>query len=360
MLEPSPRRLLALACAGWLLACAPGGAPALPDDGQLDPDLRLRVDQARAAVGAAPGDARLWTELGMTYEGNDLHAQARECYRQALRLEESARRWARLGTVSSRLGAVEEGLGALRRAIELEPSYAPSHWRLGNQLFDAGEFDQALASYQEAARLDPSFTGAWTGIARVFLMREESERALELLERLSASNPGHAHVQKLLKAAYVQAGRLDEAEALTVAWSANASPGKDPWQAEFRPYLGKPLLERAREHLEAGRPAEAVALLEPFLAEGSEDWNAHGYLAWGYFLLGRLSEARAVLDAALARDPDNALVLRVLSSVQEKSGEAQAALATLERLLAADPHDEQARAAHARLTQELARAQAAR
>lgn len=216
-----------------------------------------------------------------------------------------------------------------------------------------GEFDQALQAFRRSAELDPDFLGAWTGIARVLLQREETEKALELLERLRAASGGAAHVMSLLQAACVQAGRLEEAAALGVDWSAKSSPGRDPWQAEFRPFQGKPLIERVREHLQASRARAAVELLEGFLAEGSEDWNAHGYLALCYFQLGRVDEARGTLEVALARDPDNALVLAVLAAVQEGSGERAAALATFERILVLDPVSREARAGRERLRGEL-------
>jgi tetratricopeptide (TPR) repeat protein len=251
--------------------------------------------------------------------------------------------------VCAKLGDGAAAVAAIQRALAVQPGYAPAHWRRGTYLYDQGDFDQALAAYQEAARLDPSFIGAWTGIARILLQRGEAPKAVELLERLRGESPEHAHVLSLLQAAYVQAGRPEDAAAVPTVWMASASPGQDPWQGDFRPYRARPLIERARERLERGRAQEALELLEPFVTAGSEDWNAHAYLARAHGVLGHASQARAIVDKALARDPDNVLLLNELALLLESTGERGAALATFERILALDPHHPEAARARARL-----------
>ena len=351
-------RKLCLLWAAWAASfgCDAGtaaGLPPAPLASELDPQLSAAVSVARSAVLERPEQAQPWLVLGMTYEGGDLLLQARTCYERSLALQDDAKGSYRLSVVCAKMGEGALAVAAIERALRAAPDYAPAYWRLGNYLFDLGNFERALASYQSAVRLDPSFFGAWTGIARTLLQEEKTEQAIGLLERLRRENPEDAHVLKLLQAAYVQGGRA-EAAALEVAWQANASPGRDPWQAEFRPYHVRPLLERAREHLKGGRAAEALALLEPFVAEGSEDWNAHVYLARAYRDLERVEDARRTVERALAHDPDNVLVLRERARLEEGSGDARAALATLERILVLDPMNAEGRRARERLAAGLA------
>jgi tetratricopeptide (TPR) repeat protein len=332
-----PRCLLSVAV---LLAAAPGCAqePTLvfPATGPLDAEIQSVIAAARSAVEKEPSGPS-WMAAGMTFEGNDLLSQARDCYANALTVAETPQAWYRRSVVEGKLGVLEEAVRSIRRAIELVPDYAPSYWRLGGYLFDQGDFDGAREAFQRSTELDGQFAGAWAGLARVDLAEGRPAEAVQMLERQRARFPEHAHLANLMRTALVEAGRGEEAERMRPPASAASSPGKDPWQAEFWRYQGKPLMVRARGKLEGGAPAEGVRLLEEWFAGGSADPTASSYLAWGYFLLGRTGDARATLDAALALDADNAVVLAMLAKIQESSGETEQALATCERILRADP-----------------------
>jgi tetratricopeptide (TPR) repeat protein len=321
----------------------------LPAECELDRELGAAVQAARTAVLESPADAERWTTLGMTYEGGDLFAQARQCYERALAARDDPVVRYRHSVVCAKTGDGEAAVRSISRAIELAPEYAPSYWRLGGTLFDLGRFEEALAAYQRCVALDPTFFGAWTGIARILLQDGDTARAIELLERLRKSNAEHAHVLKLLQAAYAQAGRAADAAAIQVPPHARSYPGDDPWQARFRPFLARPLLSRAREHLDSGEPAEVVPLLAPAVAEGAVDCNIHAYLARAYLLLGRLDEARATVSAAIARDPDCAILLWEQALIQEQARQPDEARATCAHILRVDPANRDAQAALARL-----------
>ena len=342
-----------------LLAAAPGCAredvPVFPATGPLDAEIGAAVAAAKAVVAQEPRSGPAWMAAGMTLEGNDLLAQARDCYGNALTVAETPQGWYRRSVVAGKLGDLEDAVRSIRRALELVPDYAPSHWRLGGYLFDQGDFDGARQAFQRSSELDAQFPGAWAGLARVELAQGRPAEAIQLLERVRARFPEHAHLANLMRTALVEAGRSEEAGRMRLPANAMSSPGKDPWQGEFWRYQGKPLMVRAREKLEGGSPQEAVRLLEEWLAGGTTDPNASAYLAWGYFLLGRPKDARATLDAALAHDADNAVTLAMLAKIQESSGEVEQALSTCERILRADPESGAIQAQLGRLLTKLAR-----
>ena len=352
---PTPRLLSLAALLASASGCGQESGPVFPATGPLDAEIEASVAAARAAVEKEPRSGPAWMAAGMTFEGNDLLAQARDCYGSALAALETPQGWYRRSVVEGKLGALEDAVRSIRRAIELVPDYAPSYWRLGGYLFDQGDFDGARQAFQRSSDLDPQFAGAWAGLARVELAQGRPAEALALLERARARFPEHAHLANLMRTALVEAGRGEEAGRMRPPASAMSPPGKDPWQAEFWRYQGKPLMVRAREKLEGGAPQEGVRLLEEWLAGGSVDPNASAYLAWGYFLLGRAQDARATLAAALALDADNALALAMLAKIQESSAETEQALATCERILGADPSNGAIQAQRGRLLTKLAR-----
>lgn len=338
-----------------VLGCAREADPVFPETGPLSKDIEASVAAARSAVQASPRDAQAWMAAGMTLEGNDLLTQARVCYVAAIGLAGTPQAWYRRSVLDWKLGDLGQAVGSIRRALELVPEYAPSHWRLGSYLFDQGDFAAARQAFQRCTELDQQFAGAWAGLVRVQLALDQPAEALVLLEKLRARFPDNAHIAKLTKTALADAGRGAESERIRVAWTAQSSPGADPWQAEYWRYLRKPLMEKARELLESGSAAEAVRLLEEWLSEGSGDRNACAYLAWGYFQLGRRADARATLDAALATDPDSVLVLAMLAKIQEASGELEQALATCERIRGVDPRNGASLAQSGRLLAKLGR-----
>src|SRR5262245_61041972 len=83
------RRFLSVA----FLAAAPGCAqePKLvfPATGPLDAEIEATVAAARTAVEKEPRSGPAWMAAGMTLEGNDLLAQARDCYGNALSVTET-------------------------------------------------------------------------------------------------------------------------------------------------------------------------------------------------------------------------------------------------------------------------------
>ncbi len=335
-------RTLLIACACSLAACEREPRRTIPLPPQLerlDSRVAERIVSAVEELRAAPLAPERWMHLGMTYEANDLFAPAVECYERAVELEPSAKHWHRKACAEAGRGDWDAAAQAMRRSIELEPGYAPSHWRLGSYLFDLGQFEEALRSFTEVTRLDPDHFGGPTGIARVHIQRGEPERALAVLEATLNANPEEPTALRLLRTAYLQAGRAGDAEKTRVPWRKQSLLGRDPWQREFREYRERPLMERALDLLQSGDAAKAVELLEEFTAERPDDLNAVAYLAQGYALTHRDQEALRAVEEALAREPNNLLVLRVLARIQGDAGQDEELLSTLEKVVTIDPND---------------------
>src|SRR4029077_18033682 len=82
--------------------CGQGSAPRFPETGVLDPEVGAAVAEVRAELERSPRDAATWIKAGMTFEGNDLLAQARDCYGNALALAETPQGWYRRSVVAGK------------------------------------------------------------------------------------------------------------------------------------------------------------------------------------------------------------------------------------------------------------------
>ena len=129
--------------------------------------------------------------------------------------------WLVEGNTLSDLKRYEEALAAYEQAIRLDPNSASAYTGKGNALSDLKHYEEALAAYDQAIRLDPNFTYAYNGKGLVFRDLKHYEEALAAFEQAIRLDPDLAYaynkglVFRDLKryeealAAFEQAIRLD-------------------------------------------------------------------------------------------------------------------------------------------------------
>ena len=93
---------------------------------------------------------------------------------------------------------------------------AIAHSNRGITYSDKGEFDQAIADYERALQLKPNLTSAlnslaWDLATMPTANRRDGGRAVDLAERVLASNAGEPGFLDTAAAAYAEAGRFGDA-----------------------------------------------------------------------------------------------------------------------------------------------------
>jgi non-specific serine/threonine protein kinase len=108
---------------------------------------------------------------------------------------------------------IEKAIEALRKAIELNPKLANAYSWLGSALADVDRFDEAIASFQEALRLEPDDDGARSGLARLYwLGLGKIDEAITEFERVIDLNPESGYSYLQLALLYALRGRRADAE----------------------------------------------------------------------------------------------------------------------------------------------------
>ncbi|MGQ0736400.1 MAG: tetratricopeptide repeat protein [Acidobacteriota bacterium] len=335
-----------IAGVGWLQR---GGAepPAPPELSSLDPELIDLIAATRAEVRAAPQDSAAWARLGMVYEANGFVGLAGDCYAQSVaRRDTEARWWYRLALVRARLGDVEDAIAAARRASDLDPRYAPAHWRQGLWWLDRGELDAAEGAFRRVLEIDPADPAGSTGLARIDLARSQPQRAAGTLETLLAARPGDRYALQLLGRAYTQMGRRDEA-AFALAVGLDGEPRwRDPWSDEVRRYRRgyATLLKDAVDHFQNGRFEEAIGIFEK-LRERHESPALMTQLGAAYVAAGRIDSALSVLEPLVLANPGQVEAHVTLASAHLRKRNTEQALAHADRALALNPTHTRAREA---------------
>ena len=97
----------------------------------------------------------------------------------------------------------------------------------------------------------------------------------------------------------------------------------------------------ANEYRKAGDLEQAVFICQEYLPQ--QPGHMSGHIVYGQTLyeMGRHDEAKAVFETALSLDPENLIALRHLGDIARQTGEPNAARIWYQRVLEADPRNEE-------------------
>jgi tetratricopeptide (TPR) repeat protein len=162
----------------------------------------------------------------------------------------------------------------------------------GNELYDAGKFQDALNAYNESIALDPNQPRAWAGQGYVYNAISDYPSALASLERAIAIFPGYG------KATLEKGNALFGLKRYEEAITAYEDAVKIYPEYAYLGYYGE-----ARSFQALKKYNEALPLYEKSLSfkpDYAPGWNYKGETLMA---LNRNSEAIAAFDKALALSP---------------------------------------------------------
>jgi serine/threonine protein kinase/Flp pilus assembly protein TadD len=217
--------------------------------------------------------------------------------------------------------APDAGIMAKLRADDPRKATAYDYYVVGNgylQRYDqAGYPGFAIASFQKAIRIDPSYAIAYAGLSTAYWLQyqqfsrdhQDLERAHEAAMQAISRNESLAAPHITLGAIAVAAGQVQEGIAqLRLALE------RDPVNAEaYR--------ELATAWVAAGKVSEAEATYKRAIQYRPGFWLGYADLAVFYNDRGRYHEAEETLKKAASLTPDNYIVYRNLGGVQMALGE---------------------------------------
>jgi len=192
-----------------------------------------------------------------------------------------------------------------------------------------GNIDRAIASFSEAARLDPKFALAYAGLAEAYWRRTRqngdhamADKALSNARRAVELDGRLAPARAILGQVYGTVGMEHEA-VVELQQAMQLAPGDAQAPREL-----------ARVYANLGRFGEAEDLYRKATQSRPSDW--YGHLLLGGFLLQqeRYSEAEQSIRKARDLTPDNDIPYRYLGSLYTNQGRYGEAVAALEKAIA--------------------------
>ncbi|MGL5060980.1 MAG: tetratricopeptide repeat protein [Microcoleus sp.] len=163
-------------------------------------------------------DAASLTVVAEQYYSVGNLAEASAACRRALELQPDwAPAYVTMGNVQQATGQIEEAMRLYSDAISLNPEFAEAYANLGSMLYKQGRLVEAIVNYEKAIALKPDLAAAYWNLAGILKQQGQLESATVAQQKALAINPNLAEVEfhANLGDKLARQGKLDEAIA---AW----------------------------------------------------------------------------------------------------------------------------------------------
>jgi len=145
----------------------------------------------------------------------------------------------------------ESELQTYRDILTRDPKNVRAAVELGNRLYDAGQYAEAVTYYQQAWSLDPTNVGVSTDLGTALWYLGRPDDAIQQFERSLALDPGHA--QTLFNLGIVRRDGKQDLKGAVEAWERLRA--LNPSSAEAQ--RAGTLIEQARQRMASVEPATA-------------------------------------------------------------------------------------------------------
>lgn len=163
-------------------------------------------------------------KLGLVAFNMGNYDEARQHFNRSLELEpdRAAAVHHNLGVLAYQLGNMETALDEFQTALEADPDDADTHYQLGATYLilafpmgamepDAERLAQAQMEFERALEVSPKKPEAMVGLANVYMLRNEMDEAIALLEDVTAARPEMREALFALGRSYATVGETEKA-----------------------------------------------------------------------------------------------------------------------------------------------------
>ncbi|GAB5444455.1 MAG: hypothetical protein Fues2KO_48040 [Fuerstiella sp.] len=244
----------------WFLAgCSSSGPePPQPDLSEAYPEVQEFLQQQRMAIAVRPDSADAWADYGMALDAHEFNAAARECYRQAVRLDPDEPQWKYLLAARLQHDAPQEACRLLADVAVGEDVSLAALLLYADVLASLNLDEQRQEVLRRAAVEEPGHPAVRFRLARLALQQSRLEEAERLLQQLQQE--------------FAETARLKDQLALQQGMEPNTSDPtrkslpsvhdtvQDPWLAQVAGFRRDPLW-RGKQAADEYRQGNELALL---------------------------------------------------------------------------------------------------
>ena len=206
------------------------------------------------------------------------------------------------------------------RAGATQTANAYDYYVLGNgylQRYDqAGNIGSAIAAFQRAIQLDPSYAMAYGGLGAAYLRQYRSSSDQQYLEHAR-----DASIQALSRNERLDSPHITLGDIAMLTGQTEEGIRQLRTAVDLDPVNAEAWRELAKAYVQAAKPVQAEATYKRAIQLRPGFWLGYLDIATFYSATGRYGEAEKALKTALRLTPDNYLVYRNLGGVQMALGE---------------------------------------
>lgn len=193
-------------------------------------------------------------------------------------------------------GRHQEALAELEAAQRLAPEDASLAARIAEMRLAMGQTSAALDAAQRAIDLDPKQAAGWAVRARIWRAQRDWNQALADYQRALSCSPDDSRLPCEIAAVYLELHKPHRALASVQEIIDRCAPGEEPQEA---------LVCQGLSYLALGRYEEAAESLSGAAARGRPTADILFHLAQAQWGAGRLGQALAAAEQAVALDPNH-------------------------------------------------------
>jgi tetratricopeptide (TPR) repeat protein len=220
----------------------------------------------------------------------------------------------KLGLALYRNGQAERAVDPLRRAVALDDRIAEAHYLLGLSLRETDR-RQSLAALRRALEINPTFAAAREELARLYEQMGRWQDAIDELEALAALEPARPERLVSVGLAYARIGRRDTA-VLTLGRAAERHPDATVVYTA----LGRIWLTSAEARKDTVALEKAIEVLQPAAARADAVSETRALYGRALALSGNMVAAERMLVQAVAMMPVDPSAYRYLADVAIRLG----------------------------------------
>jgi tetratricopeptide (TPR) repeat protein len=199
---------------------------------------------------------------------------------------------------------------------------------LGFAYQELGQFDQAIATFDEARRLSPKEASIAAYLVEANIAAKRYDAAIAAAKTALAENPDDTQLLRLQAQAMRHTGKADQGIAMLA--DAVGKHGDDP----------SAYIALAQAYADADRGPQAVKVLEDAQTKFPEDNSIVFELGAVFDKQKRFADAEAAFERLLKRDPENAPALNYLGYMLAERGERlDESVTLLKKALAIEPEN---------------------
>ncbi|NET28212.1 glycosyltransferase family 41 protein [Okeania sp. SIO1I7] len=148
-----------------------------------------------------PNNPLVWLQLGVLYYQTENYQKSISGISKSLEIEPSSYGYYYLGLGLEKISQIEQAIASYQQAIKLDTNFIDAYNNLGNILKTKGEFEQAETIYRQAISINPNHWGSYLNLGNLMLEQNRAEEAIANYEKALQINPQNPDIANNLNIA---------------------------------------------------------------------------------------------------------------------------------------------------------------